>query len=290
MPCNSKPVDMKKFLAILLSSTLILASCDNTRASQGAGTGAYLGAILGSAIGGISNGPRGSDVGTIVGMATGAVVGAAIGSASDRAEQEKYREYQERQQWQYERNRRNDNEAIRHYEESADSGFDPTNSGDDRIVFEKEDNHYNSYSTIEPKTYTPQSVSVGQLSKLMPGCKLNYNEDVEIRKASFVDYNGDGVLHANEEAKVTFEIMNNSSAVIYGVLPTVVETSGNKHIHISPSILVESIMPGKGVRYTATVRGDKKLKDGTAVIRVAVRQGQNDITSQIKEFTIRTSR
>ncbi|MDY4556767.1 MAG: hypothetical protein SO468_11410, partial [Prevotella sp.] len=91
-------------------------------------------------------------------------------------------------------------------------------------------------------------------------------------------------------AKVTFEIMNNSSAVIYGVLPTVVETSGNKHIHISPSILVESIMPGKGVRYTATVRGDKKLKDGTAVIRVAVRQGQNDITSQIKEFTIRTSR
>ena len=84
--------------------------------------------------------------------------------------------------------------------------------------------------------------------------------------------------------------MNNSSAVIYGVLPTVVETSGNKHIHISPSILVESIMPGKGVRYTATVRGDKKLKDGTAVIRVAVRQGQNDITSQIKEFTIRTSR
>ena len=73
---------MKKFLAILLSSTLILASCDNTMASQGAGTGAYLGAILGSAIGGISNGPRGSDVGTIVGMATGAVVGAAIGSAS----------------------------------------------------------------------------------------------------------------------------------------------------------------------------------------------------------------
>ena len=157
-------------------------------------------------------------------------------------------------------------------------------------MFEQDDARQKSYSTIEPKTYTPQSVSVGQLSKLMPGYKLNYNEDVEIRKASFVDYNGDGVLRANEEAKVTFEIMNNSSAVIYGVLPTVVETSGNKHIHISPSILVESIMPGKGVRYTATVRGDKKLKDGTAIIRIAVRQGQNDITSQIKEFTIRTSR
>ena len=278
---------MKKFFAILLSSSLVLASCNNTMASQGAGTGAYLGAILGSAIGGISNGPRGSDVGTIVGMATGAVVGAAIGSAADRAEQEKYREYQERQQWQYERNRRNDNEALRRYEQNDDSGFDPTNSGDDRIVFEQDDARQKSYSTIEPKTYTPQSVSVGQL---MPGCKLNYNEDVEIRKASFVDYNGDGVLRANEEAKVTFEIMNNSSAVIYGVLPTVVETSGNKHVHISPSILVESIMPGKGVRYTATVRGDKKLKDGTAIIRIAVRQGQNDITSQIKEFTIRTSR
>ena len=89
---------------------------------------------------------------------------------------------------------------------------------------------------------------------------------------------------------MTFEMMNRSSAVIYDVLPMVVETSGNKHVHISPSILVESIMPGKGVKYTATIRGDKKLKDGQAVIRVAVRQGKNDITSQIKEFSVVTRR
>ena len=279
---------MKKALTFLLGCSLVMTGCDNSMASQGAGTGAYLGAILGSAIGGISNGPRGSDIGTVVGMAAGAVVGSAIGSAADRAEQQKYREYYEQRQAPYTRQYQRD-KGVESYTPNDDSGFDPNNSGDDRIEFEQ-DNNQGAYTTIEPKTYTQKEVSVGQLSELMPGCKVNYNEDVEIRNASFVDRDGNGVLHAGEEAKVTFEIMNNSSAVIYGVLPTVVETSGNKHIHISPSILVESIMPGKGVRYTATVRGDKKLKDGTAVIRVAVRQGQNDVTSQIKEFTIRTVR
>ena len=117
-----------------------------------------------------------------------------------------------------------------------------------------------------------------------------YDENGKPIQNAFVDRNGNGVLHAGEEAKVSFEIINNSSAIIYDVKPTVVETTGNKYIHISPSILVESIMPGKGVRYTATVRADKKLKNGNAVFRVAVRQGENDITSQIKEFDVRTVR
>ena len=278
---------MKKFFVLVLGSCFLLSACSNSYASQGAGTGAYLGAILGSAIGGISNGPRGSDVGTIVGMAAGAVVGSAIGSAADRAEQEKYREYQSQREAPYSRQyQRGKGVEQRNYD---DSGFDPTNSGDDRIEFEQGGTE-GPYTTVEAKTYSPESVSVDQLSRIMPGCNINYNEDIEIRKATFVDRNGNGVLHAGEEAKVSFEIINNSSAIIYDVKPTVVETTGNKYIHISPSILVESIMPGKGVRYTATVRADKKLKNGNAVFRVAVRQGENDITSQIKEFDVRTVR
>ena len=281
---------MKKFFILLLGSSLIFTGCDNSNASMGAGTGAYFGALLGSAIGGISNGPRGGDVGTLIGMAGGAVVGAAIGSAADRAEQEKYKEEQYQRQKYYSReyqNRRG--KGVKKYETTYDdSGFDPTNSGDDRIDFEQGNSSYDPYTTVNANTYTPKTVSISQLSKMMPGYKLNYNEDVEIRNATFVDRNGDGVLHAGEEAKVTFEIINNSSAIIYDVRPTVIETTGNKQIFISPSILVESIMPNKGVKYTATVRGGSKLKNGTAVICVAVRQGDHDITSQIKEFKIKT--
>ena len=277
---------MKKFFALMLGSCIVLSACSDSYASQGAGTGAYLGAILGSAIGGITNGPRGSDVGTIVGMATGAVVGSAIGSAADRAEQEKYREYQTQRQAPYSREYQRGKGVQQRYD---DSGFDPTNSGDDRIEFEK-GGADEPYTTVEAKTYTPKSISVDKLSNLMPGFHMNYNEDIEVRNATFVDRDGNGVLHAGEEAKVAFEIMNNSSAIIYDVKPTVLETTGNKNIHISPSILVESIMPGKGVKYTATVRADRKLKNGKAVFRVAVMQGQNDITSQIKEFEVRTNR
>lgn len=208
------------------------------------------------------------------------MVGSAIGSAADRAEQEKYREYQSQREAPYSRQyQRGKGVEQRNYDDS----------GDDRIEFEQGGTE-GPYTTVEAKTYSPKSVSVDQLSRIMPGCNINYNEDIEIRKATFVDRNGNGVLHAGEEAKVSFEIINNSSAIIYDVKPTVVETTGNKYIHISPSILVESIMPGKGVRYTATVRADKKLKNGNAVFRVAVRQGENDITSQIKEFDVRTVR
>lgn len=278
---------MRKFFVLLLGSGILLSACDGSYASQGAGTGAYFGAILGSAIGGITNGARGSDVGTLIGVATGAAVGAAIGSAADRAEQEKYWEYQKQRKSPYSREYQQSKAELQKYQDN--SGFDPTNSGDDRIEFEQ-GGAEEAYTTVEAKTYSPKTVSVDQLSKLMPGYLLNYNEDVEVRKAAFVDRDGNGVLHAGEEAKVSFEIMNNSSAIIYDVKPTVVETTGNKHIHISPSILVESIMPGKGIKYTATVRADRKLKDGTAIIRVAVRQGEKDITSQIKEFEIRTEK
>ena len=65
---------------------------------------------------------------------------------------------------------------------------------------------------------------------------------------------------------------------------------GNKHIHISQNVMVESIMPGKGIRYTATVKADDRLRDGDAVIRIGVMQGNKDIPSQSREFAIKTSK
>lgn len=274
---------------------MIVSGCTTSTGASAYG-GASLGSILGSAIGGISGGPRGSDIGTIVGMAGGAVIGAAVGNAAEKAQQDKYRKYQEEREARYSRGyqqREYNNNApdVQNYDES---GFDPTNSGDDRITLEPSSNetpkdvrpNNDVYTTVQPRSYSPQQPP----SDIASGYSFKYNSLVEIRKASFVDQNGDGIIRAGEVCKVTFEIMNRSDLTLYDVQPIVIETSGNKHIHVSPGLHVESIAPHKGVRYTATVAADKRLKDGQVVLKVAVAQGNNEITSQVNEFTVTTQR
>jgi hypothetical protein len=71
------------------------------------------------------------------------------------------------------------------------------------------------------------------------------------------------------------------------VQPTVIETTGNKNIFISPNMHVEKIEPGMGIRYTALVKAGKKLKDGKVQICISVLQGNRAI-SKVSEFNIRT--
>jgi len=116
-----------------------------------------------------------------------------------------------------------------------------------------------------------------------------YTPNIEIINARFVDDNQDGVLSRNEVGKIIFEVMNRGDKTISDVQPSVLETTGNAHIYVSPSIHIESIASGKGVRYTALVKADKKLKDGMARFALTVLQGQKSI-SKVTEFNIRTSK
>ena len=265
---------MKKLLVYSLAGIMLLSSCSTTE--SGASNGAFFGSIIGSAIGGITGGPRGSDIGTLIGMAGGAVVGAAVGQASEKPEQRKYDEYMRRRA---DRSRNQSYSSTDTYSTDAysrdNSGFDPNNGGDDRIVMETE--------------VPSNTVSLDEL-KNMTGYNVNINESIQLRHENFTDANGDGAISAGEECKVSFEIMNNSDVEIFNVTPMVIETTGNKHIHISSTVRVESIKPHMGVRYTATILADKRLKDGKAVIRVTVTQGQNDITSMAREFNITCKR
>lgn len=264
-PFNNKNVTiMKKGLLILVSAMMLLSSC-GTYTAQGAATGGWFGSMIGSAIGGISGGHRGSDIGSLIGMAGGAMVGAAIGQAADDAEQRKYEDYKAARQRTMQRTpaqRQTDDYAY-----SDDSGFDANNGGDDRLFGFGEDlSGSSSYSgTTAP-------------------------EALEIRNARMLDASRDGVLTRGEEARVVFEIFNNSSKPVFGVQPSVSEITGNKHIHISENILIESIAPGKGVRYTASVKAGSSLKDGVAVIRIGVLQANKEITSQTRQFTVQTKK
>ena len=257
---------MKKVVMISACSLLLMSSC-GTYTGQGAYVGGSFGSMIGSAIGGIAGGWRGSDVGSLIGMAGGAAVGAAVGAAADRAEQQKYEDYRNaRAQRRASAQRQYDNKDNNGYD---DSGFDQTNSGDDRLYGFGDDfsssEDVNAPSTLEIR-FTP----------------------LEIRHPRLLDSSRDGVLTRGEEARMVFEVFNNSQSPVYNVQPTVVEATGNKHIRVSENITVESIMPGKGIRYTALIKADDRLKDGDAVIRISVMHRGKEITSQTKEFPIQT--
>ena len=274
--------EMKKTLVVSLGALMLLSSC-GTYTGAGAVTGGSFGSIIGSAVGGISGGWRGSHVGSLIGMAGGAVVGAAIGSAADRAEQQRYADYAEQRRYEdYGRTRGSErrtpqygrNDEQRGYDNQGDynndqSGFDSSNNGDDRLF--GFDENFNA---------KPDSISVTALS--LPA--------IEIRNAHIIDATHDGMLSRGEEIRMVFEVYNNSPKPIFQIQPTVSEITGNKHIRVSENVLVESIMPGRGIRYTAVIKANDRLKDGEAVIRISVLHQNKEVASQSKEFPIQTTR
>ena len=182
---------MKKTLVLSVSALLLLSSC-GSYTGMGAYTGGSFGSIIGSAIGGIAGGHRGSDIGTLIGMAGGAAVGAAVGAAADNAERQRYEEYRA----QREQRVTNRTQYDRGYQN--DSGFDATNSGDDRLYGFGEDF---SSKVVES---TPSSSSC-----------------LEIRNPKIIDTTRDGVLTRGEEARMVFEIFNTSDKPVYRVMPSV---------------------------------------------------------------------
>ena len=277
---------MKKSLTIALSSLLILSGCD-TYAGSSAYLGSNIGAILGSAIGGINDGPRGSDVGTIIGMAGGAVVGAIIGNSADqRAHDEmlEHREAVKQRRMEQQQNEMPESNYSSNDTDNYTSGFDATNSGDDRIYDFSSSDYTGNYSAQTPKEQMPQNSSVEDMAQ-----SLTYTPSIEIRNARFVDDNEDGKIQRDEICKIIFEVINRGNQPLTDVVPTVIETNGNRHIFISPSMHIESIAPGKGIRYTAVIKADNRLKEGNARFCVSVIQGGKAI-SKVSEFNIPTIR
>jgi outer membrane lipoprotein SlyB len=286
---------MKKSFIIALSAAVLFSGCDSYTGA-GAYNGTVLGSILGSAIGGISDGPRGSDIGTIVGMAGGAIIGGAIGNAADQRRQEEIDQYQhdraereaaraqrqQRQQEQYDSQQNQSGQLQGQNSGSTDSGFDATNSGDDRLYDFNGSDYTGNTTTQKPQTNMPMQSSVEDLVQGM-----TYNPNIEVRNARFIDDSQDGRLQRGELAKIIFEIYNRGAKPVYDLQPTVVEATGNRHIFISPNMHVEQLQPGKGIRYTAIIKADNRLKDGSARFCVSVVMGNKTI-SKVSEFNIPT--
>ena len=252
---------MKKGLILIVGGALLLSSC-STYTATGTYTGAQFGHVIGSAIGGISGGWRGHEIGSLIGTVGGAVVGAAIGSAADKAHDEKVQarvEQRERDRQRTQRSRHHDNgygyDQYGYQQGGNDqSGYDPQGRGDDRINF------------------APATASL------------------EIRNAGVYEKVRDGVLTRGEECTVVFEIFNTTDRTVYDVYPLVEDATGNKHVKVSPNLRVESIAPHQGIRYTASILADSRLKDGEINLMVGVAQGKQVLESQTRMFTIPTAK
>ncbi len=257
-------------MILALAGAMLLTAC-NTQTGAGAYVGASLGSVLGSAIGGIVGGPRGSDIGTVVGMAGGAAVGAAAADAA----QKKYEPA--------DRYSDNTDDYGRGGNDCANgSGFDETNSGDDRL-YDFQSSDYQPGYQPDNKAVLPERSTVERIGT------LRYAPQIVIRNARFIDSDGDNCISRGEVCKLIFEVHNTGSTTLYDVVPTVVDATNNKQINISPSVHVERILPGGGIRYTAAIKGGNRLKNGRVCIRASVVQGEEAV-SKVSEFNITTKK
>ena len=283
---------MKKGSVIMMGAALLVSSC-TTGAGAGAYAGSSLGSVLGSAIGGIVGGPHGSDVGTIFGIAGGAVVGGALGDAAEKKQAQEQHEVLSRRNQRIQREKAQRSSAQQYDDDTYASGnsgnyvgddFDPSqmvdnsNSGDDRIDFgAPSSSGANAPMSNAPMSNAPmsnapssQSVDASRVEQIYGNAKSDGK--LTIRNVRFADSNGDGVLSGDEIGRVSFEIYNETAAPIYNFDPSVVEAEANKRIYISPSVRVENIMPGQGLRYTATVKADRRIKDGEIRLLVSAQK------------------
>lgn len=141
-----------------------------------------------------------------------------------------------------------------------------------------------SENTPPRERYDDGYVSYGRSSEYVrPSSSYAF---LEVRNLTYTDNDNSRSINAGETAVITMDIYNASQSVVYDVAPQVV--CDNKHITVSPTAIISSIDSGKGVRYKAMVRADRKLRDGKAEFRVYFGTGRNRIEGKV--FTLRTSR
>lgn len=140
---------------------------------------------------------------------------------------------------------------------------------------------------IEDDAYVPEVREV-RVQKYKKQPVRQPVSQLKLRRIRFIDDNRSHVIDAGENSKIIFEIMNEDRKPVYNVVP-VVETVGKvKHIGISPSVMVEEILPGEGIRYTASIHAGN-MKDGEVTFRVAVAD-ENGVICDSQEFTLPTQR
>lgn len=121
----------------------------------------------------------------------------------------------------------------------------------------------------------------------VPSGSYNAVSGLQITNIRFIDDNRNQAIDAGESCRIIFEIVNAGDVAAYNIVPVVEETSGMKHLQISPAAQVAYMNKDDRIRYTAVINAGKRLKSGEAVFRVYTSES-NGAVSDIHEFSIPT--
>lgn len=214
---------MRTFLLCCLSGALLFTSC-SYRQFGAVATGSSLGGMLGSSIGGLMGGWRGADKGTVAGMLIGGAIGAVVTTqrnAGQRTPDE------------------TDTENMPDgYGYPSDGEYTPTprHRTDDRVT----------YGTYNSPRYRNPTARVSDLS-----C-------IDVSNIHFLDANNNRRLDNGEEATIVMDVYNRGNKTLYNVTPHI--RCSSRRVMVSPAATVESIRPGRGIRYKTIVRAAKRLR------------------------------
>ena len=114
------------------------------------------------------------------------------------------------------------------------------------------------------------------------------SSSIVISNIRFIDTNKNHVIESNEQAKIVFDIRNDSNVAIYNVTP-VVNVSGVKGIYVSPSAQISYMEPGNSIRYTAYVKAGKRIKTGQVDLNIYATDSNGSV-SRYHQFAIPTQR
>ncbi len=140
----------------------------------------------------------------------------------------------------------------------------------------------NNEVIVDNVAVAPSTNSSRETGTYIPSSKQSA---LEVQNIRFIDDGRDQTINSNEECKIIFEVINDTDTPVLNVTPMVEEISGQKHIYISPSAGVEQIDAHDGIRYTAFIHSDNKVRDGKAVFRVYAVE-KNGKVSNVREFSI----
>ena len=255
-------------ISIVLAAVLLLTSCYN--AGSGLYNGASVGAMLGGALGGLHGGPYGYNRGTAIGIIVGGAAGAAVGAAREARRERDYEEVRA----QYPEQRRRPS-RTRGRDRRDTRQADPRDDG----YGYGQDSRTSTDAGVRAGDY-PLGTSEADAQKQCP---------LTLRNLRFVGIDGKQSISRDETCQIVFELANSSGREVLDIVPYVFEANGNEHLQVSPTTRIESIRNGDAIRYTADVKADKKLKEGTANFYIQVSTDGGDFVT-LETFSIPTVR
>ncbi|MCM1109020.1 MAG: hypothetical protein NC388_08205 [Clostridium sp.] len=241
---------MRKAIAYISACSLLLMSCSSSRQIQGLSVGTTVGAVLGSSLGGILGGYRGHDMGTLVGTVAGGLVGVAATAPRNKKQ---------------------------------------TQVADGENAVSDSRSRKARKASVWSSVHSSQVQDCEKGEKTITSSVVSGDCPLVLRNLRFIDDGRNQVLNRKESSKLIFELINPTHRAIAGVVPYVAEANGNNQIIISPSVRIESIAPGDGIRYTVEVKGGTRLKAGTARFRIDVSCDDGPFVT-LREFTLPTAK